>query len=235
MADRTREEFIRAFHAANPGVTAHALARTGIYDRFVATVPAECLVLDLACGDGYLTRMLGPRAIGVDISREHGPTIRARAQQLPFTDARFDAVACQLAFMLFDDIELVVAELARVLRPGGSFHALLGGGPTADGDDAFHAFASLLPRGGIAFGDPRAKSEAGWRELFDTRDWRDITFERWELDAGGTFDEVWAFLGSSYQLAAAERDRVREALRVRFTDERVPCMVATYYARVIRR
>ena len=215
-------------------MTSQALARSRIYDRFASLLAGVGRVLDLACGDSYLTRLLGTNAIGVDISAERGPTVRARAQQLPFADATFDAVACHLAFMLFDDIDLVVAELTRVLRSGGAFHALLGGGPTADGDDAFHAFAELLPRGGIAFGDPRSKSEAGWRELFAERDWRDITFERWEIDLSGSFDEVWTFLGSSYQLASAD-DRVRAELRARFPGERVPCAVATYYASVIRR
>jgi SAM-dependent methyltransferase len=225
-----RERFLRDFHAARPAATSRALARSGIYERFAERVRGEW-VLDLACGDGHLTPRLGPRAMGIDFSPERGPTVRARAQELSFADATFDAVACHLAFMLFDDIELVVAELARVLRSGGTFHALLGGGPTAHGDDAFHALATLLPRAGIAFGDARSKSEAGWRELFGDRDWRDITFERWEIDLGGNFDEVWAFLGSSYQLAAADHERVRAELRARFFGERVPCAAATYYAR----
>jgi SAM-dependent methyltransferase len=229
------ERFMRAFHAARPGVTSRALARSGIYARFAARIPRAGRVLDLACGDGYLTQLLGSHATGVDMSAEPGPHVRARAQHLPFTDATFAAVACHLALMLFDDIDLVVAELARVLQPGGSFHALLGGGPTADGGDAFHAFASLLPRGRLAFGDPRSKSEAGWRELFGERDWRDLTFERWEIDLGGSFDEVWAFLGSSYQLDDVDRDRVRDDLRTRFSGERVPCAAAMYYASVLRR
>lgn len=228
---RDREAFLRDFHAARPAATSRALARSGVYERFAATIPAG-RILDLACGDGHLARMVG--AIGVDISPEPGPHVRARAQQLPFRDGAFDAVACHLAFMLFDDIETVVAELARVLRPGGTFHALLGGGPTAHGDDAFHAFAALLPRGGMAFGDARSKSEAGWRELFDARAWRRITFERWELDLGGTFDDVWLFLSSSYQLVATDADAVRAALRTRFREAHVPLTVAVYAATVER-
>lgn len=213
-------------------MTSRAVARCGVYERFAATLPAG-RILDLACGDGHLTRLLGARAIGVDISPEPGPHVRARAQQLPFVDSAFDVVACHLAFMLFDDVECVVAELARVLRSGGSFHALLGGGPTAHGDDAFHAFAALLPRGGIAFGDPRSKSEAGWHALFDERRWRDITFERWELDLGGTFDDVWSFLSSSYQLGKTES--VRAALQLRYVGAPyVPLTVAVYAATVER-
>lgn len=228
----SRETFLRQFHAERPGITSRAFARSGSYERLAAQIPRG-RVLDLACGDGHLARLLdrGSTAIGVDISPEPGPHVRARAQALPFADASFDTVVCHLAFMLFDEVESVVAELARVLRPGGSFHALLGGGPTADGHDAFHAFAAHLGTG-RGLGDRRASSEAGWRELF--AGWSDPSFERWELDLSGTFDDVWTFLGSSYQLAAADHDRVREAVRAAFPADPVPLRVATFYATVTR-
>ncbi len=253
-----REAFLRAFHAANPAATSRALARGGSYERLAARARAtmglrpDARVLDLACGDGHLLRLMGTRAIGIDIaledlhiacgsssdsasgSRPRGHHVaQARAQALPFAAQSFDAITCHLAFMLFDDLESVVGQLTRVLRPGASFIALLGGGPTADGADTFHTFASMLPRAGRSFGDRRASSEAGWRELFSARDWRDLSFERWELDLSGSFDDVWRFLGSSYQLADAER--VRTALREKFPGARVPLSIATYCATAIRR
>jgi SAM-dependent methyltransferase len=149
---------------------------------------------------------------------------------LPFADASFDVVVCHLAFMLFDDIESVVRELTRVVRPGGKFVAVLGGGPTADGHDAFHAFARLLPPG-ISFGDRRASSETGWRQLFGDR-WRGpIEFERHLIDMSGTFDEVWRFLAASYQ---APRRDVGDELRAQFPGERVPLAVVTYLATITR-
>src|SRR5262249_11885453 len=139
---------------ARPGITSRALARAGSYERLAARVPAG-RVLDLACGDGTLLELLAPAAVGIDVSRGEldrardtsairERIVQARAQALPFADRTFDGATCHLAFMLFDDLELVVAELARVLKPGAPFIALLGGGPTADGDDAFHRFARLL-------------------------------------------------------------------------------------------
>lgn len=223
-----RETFLREFHAERPGITSRALARSGCYERFAAQIPRG-RILDLACGDGYLTRLLGPGAVGLDISPEPGPHVRARAQALPFAAGSFDAVACHLAFMLFDEVERVVAELSRVLRPGGAFHALLGGGPVADGHDAFHVFADTLPPG-RGFGDRRASSEAGWRALF--AGWSEPRFERWELDLSGSLDEVWTFLGASYQLA--DHDRARAAVRAAFPDDPVPLRVATFYASVTR-
>jgi len=222
-----REAFLRAFHAERPAATSRALARTGIYERFAARVPRTGRVLDLACGDGYLSRILG--AVGVDITLAERPDVAGRAQELPFRDGSFTAVACHLAFMLFDDIERVVSGLRRVLVPGGTFVARLGGGPTAEGSDAFHVAAALM-KAGRAFGDRRSKSEAGWRELF--AGWGEIAFERWEVDASGTFDEVWAFLGASYSL---EDPRVvRAALRAAFPTDPVPLRIATYVATVTR-
>ncbi len=232
------ETFLAAFHGACPGVTSRAFARGGSYERLAAQVPSG-RVLDVACGDGHLLRILGDRAFGVDLSaaelaRCKSRVVQGRAQELPFADASFGAATCHLAFMLFSDLEGVVDELARVLMPGAPFLALVGGGPTGSGSDAFHAFARLLAAG-PALGDRRASSEAGWHELFGERAWRDVSFERWELDLSGSFDEVWELLGSSYQLVDDDRDGVRSALREQLPDERVECRVASYCARVTRR
>lgn len=233
------EQFLRSFHAANPGITQRVFARGGTYARVVERVPPG-RVLDLACGDGPLLRLLGPRAVGVDISLVDlelaGAGVQARAQELPFADASFDAVTCHLAFMLFDDIERVVSELARVLKPGAPFIALVGGGPSAEGRDAYHAYAEQLARVRAArppaMGDRRASSEAGWRELF--REWRgEITFERWPIDLSGSFDEVWQLLSATYAHPSDDA-AIRSALRAEFSGERVPCTFVTFLATVRR-
>lgn len=41
------------------------------------------------------------------------------AERLPFSDARFDLVLCQFALMFFRDRPAALAEMRRVLRPGG--------------------------------------------------------------------------------------------------------------------
>jgi SAM-dependent methyltransferase len=45
------------------------------------------------------------------------------ADELPFPDAAFDTVSCRFGFMFFPDIPGAVAELVRVLRPGGRIAA----------------------------------------------------------------------------------------------------------------
>lgn len=230
------ERFLRAFHDANPGITARALERAGSYDRLAARCTGR--VLDLACGDGALLARL-PGGIGLDASpgevalaRQRGlEAVEGTAQALPFADGAFDTVACHLAFMLFDDVERVVGEIHRVLAPGGQFVAVLGGGPTADGFDAFHMFLAMLPKGGRRLGDPRARSEAGWRQLF--AGWSEPVFERWELDLSGPFEDVWAFLGASYELTRADEPWIRGELQQRH-GATVPCKVVVFCAAVRR-
>jgi hypothetical protein len=88
----------------------------------------------------------------------------------------------------------------------------------------------LGPRTAPRLGDPRAKSEAGWRELMPR--WQIEPFQRWELDLAGTFDEVWAVLGASYEVHPERADGLRSALRAATAEwsERIPCSAVVYFA-----
>jgi SAM-dependent methyltransferase len=238
------EAFLRAFHAAHGGAMSRVFARGGSYDRLAAYVPRGARVLDLACGDGALLSQLdalGVRAIGIDVSRDelvrapHGRVAQARAQELPLADRSIDVCTCHLAFMLFSEPERVVRELDRVLAPSGELLAVLGGGPIAgDTSDAFHQFLEILdrsPRRVPRLGDPRTRSEAGWRALF--AGWDVAPFERWEVELGGTFDAAWQFLSTSYELLSDDAAAVRDELHARVGDE-PRCRAALFFARVRR-
>jgi SAM-dependent methyltransferase len=95
------------------------------------TLPAG-VALDTACGTGRWSAALvarGHRVIGVDSSPEM--LARARAEvpgaefrlgeltRLPVEDGAVDLVVCALALAHVPDLEPVLAEFARVLRPGG--------------------------------------------------------------------------------------------------------------------
>jgi len=89
-------------------------------------------VLDVGCGDGQVSRLaarIGADVIGVDptwncvrVAGERGTTVaRAGAAALPFANESFDAVVACLVFEHIRDVDAAIAEVARVLQPGGRF------------------------------------------------------------------------------------------------------------------
>ncbi|WP_217166249.1 class I SAM-dependent methyltransferase [Streptomyces sp. AC512_CC834] len=94
-------------------------------------------ICDVACGAGHLALSFAgerpARLVGVDpapnmlesfrrLAAERGApveTVEAHAEELPFPDASFDLVVSRLAPHHFRDIPRAVAEMARLLRPGG--------------------------------------------------------------------------------------------------------------------
>jgi demethylmenaquinone methyltransferase / 2-methoxy-6-polyprenyl-1,4-benzoquinol methylase len=91
-------------------------------------------VLDLGCGTGELGAELagrGARVIGVDVSGEMLLLARRRfgrrlslvqgsAFSLPFADGSLDAAVSGFVLRNLDDLAGAFAELARVIRPGGT-------------------------------------------------------------------------------------------------------------------
>lgn len=92
-------------------------------------------VLDLGTGEGQIARAAVrggvPTVVGVDptsaqlkaaAERGGGPLFtRGRAECLPFADGSFDAVVACLVFEHLPDHRPPLAEVARVLAPGGRF------------------------------------------------------------------------------------------------------------------
>ncbi|HEV3165832.1 MAG TPA: class I SAM-dependent methyltransferase [Isosphaeraceae bacterium] len=88
-------------------------------------------VLDLAAGTGEMSRRLRERQphleliVGLDISRGmlargSGHRIQGNASRLPLASETFHQVLCTNAFHMFPRPEATLAEIRRVLRPGGT-------------------------------------------------------------------------------------------------------------------
>jgi len=76
-------------------------------------------VLDVATGGGHVARRLreaGCTVVTVDPAPGMQPDVIGPAEQLPFADASFDAVACRLAAHHFHDVVAAVNEMARVAK-----------------------------------------------------------------------------------------------------------------------
>ncbi|WP_266391911.1 class I SAM-dependent methyltransferase [Streptomyces canus] len=108
-------------------------------DAVLSLIPAQTRrLLDVACGTGIVTRRLAAaraatRVWGADLTygmarmaavRLPGAVVLADGRALPFPDGVFDAVTSVWLLHLLDrpeDVRAVVAECARVLRPGGMY------------------------------------------------------------------------------------------------------------------
>ncbi len=95
-------------------------------------------VLEVGCGRGEFAERLAGAGIGVvavDQSARMVELTRARGvdaglgdvQALPFADGEFDAAVANFVLYHVRDIHRALAELARVLRPGGTLVAATNG------------------------------------------------------------------------------------------------------------
>ena len=93
--------------------------------RLSASLLRDGKVLDLGCGVGHSYRELAPReTVGVDIdpgalAGQERETHVADMRALPFEAATFAAVVAIQSIEHVPDPERMLAEVARVLRPGG--------------------------------------------------------------------------------------------------------------------
>jgi len=136
--ERVRQEFTRQ---AGTFAASAAIADDALTARFVDAMgeAGRGRILDVACGPGIVTAALAAEArevVAFDITPEMLRRAERRcadagltnvtfkegnATHLPFPDGIFDGVVTRLSVHHFQEPRRVVDEIARVLRPGGTF------------------------------------------------------------------------------------------------------------------
>lgn len=221
----------------------------GVWSRSVGEIFLDWLAptpgltwADIGCGSGAFSELLAERCapariFGIDPSEAQLTYARARpaarvaefrqgdAMALPYADASMDAAAMALVLFFVPDPAKGVAEMTRVVKPGGSISAYLwdivGGGipfsPFWSAMEAMGIHYALPPSAAISDMAPlRAAWEAASIASVQTREIRVArTF--------ASFDEFWSVMGSAASISdvlkslsaedlAALRTRVRAAL-----------------------
>jgi SAM-dependent methyltransferase len=190
-------------------------------------------VLDVACGTGVLASEAagrvapGGRVTGLDrndamlaVAKRKVPDLEWRqgqAEALPFADARFDAVVSQFGLMFFEDRSTALAEMWRVVKPGGRLAVAVW--DALERAPGYAAFTALLQRlfgeqvadalrYPFALGDPAALADlaaqagipatittrAGTARFPSLKAWVDSDAKGWVLGAmidDGQYQQLW--------------------------------------------
>jgi SAM-dependent methyltransferase len=213
-----RQGFARsaeAYERGRPGYPPQAVA------HLMGRLPVAPQVLDLAAGTGKLTRALLAAGASV-VAVEPVPEMRAAlpeearaldgaAEAIPLADGSVDAVTVAQAFHWFDG-DAALAEIARVLRPGGVL--ALFWNRRVEEDPLNRALDEIVDP--LRHGVPTHRDEA-WRAAFG----RTSLFGALEehvfpneqlLDADGLAARIGS-ISFIAALEAGERERVLERVR----------------------
>jgi SAM-dependent methyltransferase len=204
----------------------------------VALPPTSASVLELAAGTGRLTRLLRSR-FGQVIATEPDPGMRrflvehvpdarvvsASANDIPLTAASVDAVFAAQAFHQFD-APRAVAEIARVLRPGGAL-VLLWNVQAGPAEPSLAAVEDLLAPDWPAGWDPLdlgvGYGRKEWKARITSSPFGELREERLPNAQTVDRDALVAFFGSMGWIALKpdeERVRLLNDVRALLTSER---------------
>ncbi len=177
---RARRESAQAFFAGAAhqweALRAEAYGRAFERDALLALLPPGMAVADLGCGTGGITAALAPhvaRVVGYDASPAMLKAASRRCAELdnvafercdlastPAEDATFDAAMAVLVLSYVPEVGPVLAEAARILKPGGRLVVVDVAGHD---DDGFGRRMGLVRLGFAPADLERALAQAGLR------------------------------------------------------------------------
>ena len=198
----------RVYDRMNSVMTAGMHHRWRAQAANLAALPPDSHALDVATGTGDLAvalRARGAEVVGLDFSERMLELARAKAPDcrfvagnaldLPFGDEEFDAATVGFGARNFSDLRRGLAEMVRVVRPGGRVVVLEITSPQRPPLSWFFGlwFDRIVPLLGRVAGDPDAytylpssvRRFPGPRELAAELAAAGLHDVRWVLTAGG--------------------------------------------------
>jgi SAM-dependent methyltransferase len=209
----------------------------------IAPLTGGISVLDIGCGNGYgyeaiCARFPTASYTGVDLAPDEVTRAKksypgavfshARAQTLPFANSSFDAVISHLALMLMDDVNAVLAECRRVLKPGGTFAVVVDNMATMGGELLeLHRVAVQFASGifknmpGLRMGNfaSGAGRDAAWAFAVAGFDPDSFSASDYTVSADRTAEEIRKYVRGLYiigSMPAAALDGLWSQLRLEF-------------------
>jgi ubiquinone/menaquinone biosynthesis C-methylase UbiE len=200
-------------------------------------------VLDVACGTGIVARRIAPAVgaggtvVGLDISPDMLDVARSTAvdagldiewrqgaaEALEFPDGAFHLVVCQFALMFFDDRNAALAEMYRVLEPGG--RAVIAVWQGLDRHPFYRTLDEVIQRrlGMSGIGDIFGLGDTGeLRALMERAGFRDVRIEQASMPArfpepelflAGEIDVDTAAIPAMQRLDPGQRQEIVAAIR----------------------
>ena len=104
-----------------------------VESKFYQDLTLKRPVLDVGCGDGHFVARTFTQKIDVGIDPWKGPLAEATARgvydqtlesagaEIPFPDETFETVISNFVLEYIPDLDPVITEISRVIKPGGLF------------------------------------------------------------------------------------------------------------------
>ncbi len=180
-----------------------------ICDQIKAEIPDKEELLDIGCGTGLFAGRYfqsGGTVTGIDISsgmirravanHPYAFFVIGNAEHLPFSDESFGAVASLLAFSYLQDPDTMLADVYRVLRPGGSVAlCTLGKSFLTSGVPAVYRVGEQLKlkRVGVGRFNEHYYTEDELKELFKKTGFRSIKTKKCSFAHLNLVDPIFSF------------------------------------------